>query len=80
LSNGKALIVGGYGLESLDSVLLYDPNGVASTRRQPADPRLIAAVPLTALLLAIGIALAIPAVRQRLRRWRPGGEPDEWIS
>jgi N-acetylneuraminic acid mutarotase len=80
LPNGKALIVGGYGLESLDSVLLYDPNAVAPAPRQPADPRLIGAVPLTALLLLIGIALATPAVRQRLRRWRPRGEPDEWIG
>jgi trimeric autotransporter adhesin len=77
LPDGKTLIVGGYGIESLDSAVLYDPNAVAPVLRQPLDPRLIAAVLLTILA---GIALSIPAVRRRLRSWRPQGEPEEWVT
>ena len=73
----KALIVGGYGIESLDSALLYDPNAAAPGLRQPLDPRLITAVLLTILA---AIALSIPVVRRRLRSWRPQGEPEEWIT
>jgi N-acetylneuraminic acid mutarotase len=77
LPDGKTLIVGGYGIESLDSAVLYDPNAVAPVLRQPLDPRLIAAVLLTILA---GIALSMPAVRRRLRSWRPQGEPEEWVT
>lgn len=80
LLDGRVLIAGGYALESLDSVLLYDPNGMAPVPRQPPDPRVIAGVLLTALLLVAGIAWSIPAVRQRLRSWRPRAEREEWIT
>ena len=80
LSNGKVLIVGGYGIESLSSVLIYDPLGVAPAPRTPPDPRLIATLLLTFLfVLGVG-AWSVPAVRLFAKRWRPQGEPDEWIA
>jgi len=79
LLDGKVLIVGGYGLESLDSVLVYDLNGLPMPR-QSFDPRLIAAFLLPALLLVAGIALSFPAVRRRLKRWRPHRQPEDWIT
>jgi hypothetical protein len=80
LRSGKVLIVGGFALESLDSVLLYDPDGLAPGPPQPVDPRVTAAVGLTALLIIVGIGLSIPAVRRRLNRWRPPEKPDEWVT
>ena len=80
LRNGKVLIVGGFALQSLDSVLLYDPNGVAPGPLQPVDPRLIAALALSALLVVLGMGLSIPAVRRRLNSWRPPDKRDEWIT
>jgi hypothetical protein len=80
LRDGKVLIVGGSPSESLDSVLLYDPNGVAPALRQPLDLRVIAEAMLIGLLLLCGVAVFIPTVRQRLRSWRPHREADEWIS
>jgi N-acetylneuraminic acid mutarotase len=79
LGNGKVLIVGG-GIESLDTVLLYDPNGVTPVPRQPFDLRGVAEALLIGLLLIGGATLFVPAVRLRLRSWRPHPEPDEWIS
>jgi hypothetical protein len=72
--------VGGYGIESFDSVLVYDPNGVVPVPRRPLDPRLIAAVALAALLIVAGFALSIPAVRRRLKGWRRREGPEEWIT
>jgi N-acetylneuraminic acid mutarotase len=80
LPDGKVLIVGGYALKSLDSVLVYDPNGVAPMSRQPLDPRLIAGLLLAALLLVAGIALSFPAVRRRLKGSRRHGELEDWIT
>jgi hypothetical protein len=80
LRDGKVLIVGGYGVESLGSVLIYDPEAVAPVPVRPPDPRVIAAVLLTALLLLAGAAWSIPGVRLRLSSWRRPGEPDEWIA
>jgi N-acetylneuraminic acid mutarotase len=80
LSNGKVLIVGGYGIESLNSVLLYDPLGVAPAPRMPPDPRVIAALFVTFLIVLAGGALSIPAVRQRVTGWRLRGESEEWIA
>jgi N-acetylneuraminic acid mutarotase len=80
LADGRVVLVGGYGNESFASVLVYDPNAVAAVSRRPLDPRLIAAVVLSALLIVAGFALSIPAVRRRLRGWRPHHEPDEWIT
>jgi len=80
LFNGKVLIVGGYGIESLSSVLIYDPLGVAPTPPMPPDPRVIAALIATFLIVLAGGAASVPAVRQRVKRWRPQGEPDEWIA
>jgi Kelch motif/Galactose oxidase, central domain len=80
LSNGKVLIVGGYGIESLSSVLIYDPLGVAPATRMPPDPRAIAVLLLTFLIVLAGGALSIPAVRLRAKRWRPQGQSEEWIT
>ena len=80
LPSGKVLIVGGIGVEAFRSALLYDPAGVAPQNALPVDPRIVAAVVLAALLLMVGMAMSLPAVRQRLRRWRPRGEPEEWIT
>jgi N-acetylneuraminic acid mutarotase len=80
LADGRVVLVGGYGSESFASVLVYDPNGVAPVPRRPLDPRLIAAVVLAALLIVAAFALSIPAVRRRLKGWRPRGQPDEWIT
>jgi hypothetical protein len=80
LRNGNVLIVGGYALESLNSVLLYDPNGVAPGPPRPLDPRLVAVFLITAIVLVMGLSLSIPRVRRRLRVWRPRHEPNEWIT
>ena len=80
LSNGKVLIVGGYGIESLNSVLIYDPEGVAPAPVRPLDPRIILALLLIALLLLAGGGWSIPGVRQRVKRWRPPRGSEEWIT
>jgi N-acetylneuraminic acid mutarotase len=80
LADGRAVLVGGYGSESFASVLVYDPTAVAAVSRGPLDPRLIAAVVLAALLIIAGFASSVPAVRRRLRGWRPNGHQDEWIT
>jgi N-acetylneuraminic acid mutarotase len=80
LPNGKVLIVGGYGIASLASALIYDPEGVAPAPVRPPDPRVIAALLITAVLVLASIAWSTPAVRRRVRQWRPPAEPDEWIA
>ncbi len=80
LTDGKVLIVGGYGVESLDGALIYDPQGVAAVPVRPPDPRVMAALLFAAVLLLAGAALSIPRVRQRLKRWRPQGDAEEWIT
>jgi N-acetylneuraminic acid mutarotase len=80
LLSGKVLIAGGYGIESLDSVLLYDPNGLGPPPRQAPDVGLIGEFLLVGLVAAASIALFIPAVRKRLRNWRSHPAQDEWIS
>jgi hypothetical protein len=80
LPGGKVLIVGGYGIESLASVLVYDPEGVAPLPANPPDPRAIAALVLTALLVVAVASWSIPGVRRRVKGWRPPGESEEWIA
>jgi N-acetylneuraminic acid mutarotase len=80
LSNGKVLVVGGYGIESLESVLLYDPNGEPPVPARPLDPRLVVGGLLAVLLVVGGVALSIPAVRQRLKSRRPNDGQEEWIT
>jgi N-acetylneuraminic acid mutarotase len=80
LADGRVVLVGGYGNESLESVLLYDPNGVAPVSRQPLDLRVIAAVVLVALLIVAGFAWSSPAVRRRVKGWGPHDQPEEWIT
>jgi N-acetylneuraminic acid mutarotase len=80
LPNGKVLIVGGYGIESIGSVLIYDPEGVAPPPLRPLDQRIVAGLVLIGLLGLAAFAWSIPAVRLRVRRWRPRGEPEEWIA
>jgi hypothetical protein len=77
LRNGQVLIVGSDALDSLDSVLAYDPNGMAPAA--PLELRTIAQALLIGVLLLGGLALFIPAVRKRLRSWRRG-PPEEWIT
>ena len=78
LGDGRVLIAGGYGLESLASSLIFDPNGVAPVPLKPLDPRMLAALLFAGLLLGSGIAWSIPGVRQRVKRLRPAG--DEWVE
>jgi N-acetylneuraminic acid mutarotase len=80
LPDGRVLIVGGYGLDSLDSALIYDPAGVAPAPSQPFDPGVIAALVLMALVLVAGGAWSIPAVRHRLDGWRSRRDSQEWIA
>jgi len=80
LRDGKVLIVGGYGIESLASALVYDPEGVAPAPVRPLDPRIIVALLLVALALLAGMGWSIPAVRQRVKRWRPPRESEDWIT
>jgi hypothetical protein len=80
LATGKVLIVGGYAIESLASVLVYDPEGMAPLPTRPPDPRVIAALLLTALLVVLVAGWSVPAVRQRVKGWRPPGESEEWIA
>ena len=80
LRNGKVLIVGGYGIESLGSVLIYDPEGVAPLPPRPPDPRAIAVLILVALLLLAGAGWSNRAVRQRVKRWQPRRQSEEWIT
>jgi N-acetylneuraminic acid mutarotase len=77
LADGRVVLVGGYGFEPLESVIVFDPNGVAPGG--PVDPRLIAAGVLAALLVVAGLALSIPGVRRWLQRLRPSDRSDEWI-
>jgi hypothetical protein len=80
IRDGKVLIVGGYGIESLDTVLIYDPLGVAPVPVRPLDPRIVAVLLFVALLVVASIGWSIPALRQRVKRWRTQGERDEWIT
>ena len=80
LPEGRVLLVGGYGNESLESVLVYDPNGVAAIPSPPVDSRLVAAVVLAALLIGAAFAISIQAVRRRLKDWHPPDHPEEWIT
>jgi hypothetical protein len=80
LPDGRVLLVGGYGNESLGSVLVFDPNGVAPVSRQPLDLRVIAAVALVALLIVAGFAWSSPAVRRRVKGWGPHDQPEKWIT
>jgi hypothetical protein len=80
LTDGKVLIVGGYGIDYLASALIYDPEGVAPAPVRPPDPRVIAALLITAVLVVASIAWSTPAVRRRVKGWRPPGESEEWIA
>jgi hypothetical protein len=80
LLNGKVLIVGGYSLESVGSVLIYDPEGVAPAPLRPLDGRIAAGLGLIGLLGLAAFAWSVPAVRLRVRGWRPRGQSEEWIT
>jgi hypothetical protein len=77
LSSGCVLVVGGYGIDFLKSVLLYDPNGKEPVPGRPHDPRLILAGVRVVLLAGSGAALSTPAVPQQLRRRRSNVEESE---
>jgi len=79
LADGKVLVIGGYGLESLRSLLVYDPNGTPTTPAAAATP------PVGGILLAILLSLAtaglmIPRTRQALAAWRRRPRTDDWIT
>jgi len=80
LPDGKVLIVGGYGIASLGSVVIYDPEGVAPAPIRPPDLRVVAALMVMALLLLAAGAWSIPTVQQRVKGWRPRGQSEEWIT
>ena len=80
LLNGKVLIVGGYSIESVGSVVIYDPEGVAPAPLRPLDHRIAAGLGLIGLLGLAAFAWSVPAVRLRVRRWRPRGQSEEWIA
>lgn len=80
LADGRVLVAGGYGLGSLATVLLYDPNGVAPVPIKPLDARVVAALLLLAALVLAAAAWSRPSIRRRLRRLRPAADGDEWIS
>jgi N-acetylneuraminic acid mutarotase len=80
LPDGRVLVVGGYGIESLASVLLYDPSATAQARRAPTNPLVVIGLLLAALVILATVALSIPDVRRRLRGWRGSGRSEEWIK
>ena len=80
LPNGRVLIVGGYGLESIGSVIIYDPEGVAPAQLRPLDQRITSGLVLLGLLALAAFAWSIPAVRLQVRGWRPRGQSEEWIT
>jgi trimeric autotransporter adhesin len=80
LRDGKVVLVGGYGIESLSSVLIYDPEGVPPAPVKPVDRRLIGAMLLIVLLLLAAAAWSIPGIRQRVKGWRPRDQSEEWIT
>jgi hypothetical protein len=80
LSDGRVLIVGGYGIDAFNSGVVYDPTAVAPVPRRPPNPQMIAAVLLTALLVVAAAGWSIPSIRLRLERWRPPRESEEWIA
>ena len=73
LPDGRVLVVGGYGIESLASALFYDPSATAPARRAPTSPLMAIALLVAALVILAAVALAIPDVRRRLRGGRPPG-------
>ena len=80
LLNGRVLIAGGYSIESIGSVVIYDPEGVAAVPVPPLDPRIAAGMGLIGLLGLAAVAWSVPAVRLWVRRWRPRGQSEEWIT
>jgi hypothetical protein len=80
LRDGKVVLVGGYGIESLSSVFIYDPQGVPPAPVKPVDRRLIGAVLLIVLLLLMAVAWSTPGIRQRVKGWRPRDQSEEWIA
>ncbi|HEX9096406.1 MAG TPA: kelch repeat-containing protein [Candidatus Dormibacteraeota bacterium] len=80
LPDGRVLVAGGYGVESLDSALLYDPSATAPVRRAPANALVVGGLLLAGFVLLAAVALLIPDVRRRLRRLRSPGGSEEWIN
>jgi len=80
LPDGRVLVIGGYGIEPLDSVLLYDPYAAAAAQRAPINPLVVIGFLLAASVVLAAVAWSIPDVRRRLRRWRPPGGSEEWIT
>jgi hypothetical protein len=80
LPDGRVLIVGGYGIASLGSALLYDPSATAPARRAPTNSLVVIALLLTVFVILAAAALAIPRVRRRLPGGSPPGGSEEWIT
>jgi len=78
LPDGRVVVIGGYRLETLRSVLLYDPSATAPGPRVATSPLLVAGLLLATLSILAAAALSIPNARSRLRAWRARRESEEW--
>jgi N-acetylneuraminic acid mutarotase len=78
LPDGRVVVIGGYRLETLRSVLLYDPSATAPGPRVATSPLLVAGLLLATLSILAAAALSIPNVRSRLRAWRARREAEGW--
>ena len=79
-NNSPAGTVTTWGEGSFQARSVLFPEGVAPMPVRPPDPRVMAALLLTALLLVAAMGWSVPAVRGRVRQWRPPAESDEWIA
>src|ERR1700730_1581914 len=80
LRDGRVLVVGGYGLQSLVSAQLYDPSATPLARRAPANPLEVIGLLLAAFVILTTVSLSIPGVRRRLRSGPPFGGSEEWMT
>jgi N-acetylneuraminic acid mutarotase len=80
LPDERVLVAGGYGIESLDSALLYDPSATAPVPTAPTNPLVVAGLLLGAFVLLAAVAFSIPGVRRRLRGWRGTRRSEDWIT
>jgi hypothetical protein len=78
LPDGRVVVIGGYRLDTLRSVLLYDPSATPPGPRVPINPLLVAGLLLATLSILAAAALSIPRIRWRLRAWRARLESEEW--
>jgi N-acetylneuraminic acid mutarotase len=80
LPDGRVLLIGGYRLESLNSVLLYDPTATPRGPGEGTNRLVVAGLLLAAFLVLLAAALSLPTVRRRLKVWRRRNATGEWIG